>query len=67
MRDKTVRKSSYKGVALMKDRRHREYWVCRGNVDGFNFFSKHDTEKEAAKTYDLVLIRRGMKPVNILS
>lgn len=65
MRVKTIKKSKYKGVSLVKDRYFNEFWICRGEVHGIKFFSKHDHERDAAKQYDLVLMNRGIMPVNI--
>jgi len=53
-------KSQYKGVTRIKGR-----WVCRGMIDGHSFYSFHATERDAARTYDLHLIRLGRLPVNI--
>lgn len=50
----------------MHDRKLKEFWGCRGNINGLNHFSKHETEIEAAKMYDIVLINNGLEPCNII-
>lgn len=65
MRAKTVKKSHFKGVSLVRNRYKNEFWVCRGMVNGINHFSKHNSERDAAKQWDIVLINNDMMPVNI--
>lgn len=65
MRPKTVKASQYTGVSKVRDRRHNEYWVCRGTINGLRFFHKHKTERDAAINYDLILLQNLKKPVNI--
>jgi hypothetical protein len=65
MRARVVKKSKYKGVALLRDRQLNEFWACRGEIDGRTFFSKHETEREAAIQYDQILIRNLQLPINI--
>lgn len=50
-------------------------YVCNEKVDGYEYWSitlpkvqrkRYSTELEAAKAVDLILIRQGKEPVNVL-
>jgi len=65
MRARSIHKSKYKGVHLMRDRKLNEFWACVGEINGLKFFSKHDSERDAAKSFDVVMMKNGKMPVNI--
>jgi len=61
--------SKYKGVSKYSNRDKREKpWksAYTNKKTGFRETSQHETEKQAAKAYDIKLIKNGLEPVNIL-
>lgn len=65
MRPKRLEKSRYKGVFKIRNN-GKEMWLLDVMINGNRYESKHHTEVEAAKTYDLAMIRHGKQPANIL-
>ena len=61
-----IPKSKYNGVCCWKDRTGHLIWNAQFQVNGKREKSHHQTEREAAKRYDMYLIRAGREPVNIL-
>lgn len=53
---------NYRGVR--KGRKGK--WVMRTSVNGIETRTLHDTEREAAISYDMAQIRSGKQPKNIL-
>ena len=62
----TKPKSKYKGVYLQLSPTNYISWATSLMVKGKAEKSTHQTEIEAAKRYDMYLIRAGKEPVNIL-
>lgn len=64
MKMKYQKSNKYKGVA-----RHnvfgRDYWVARCVINGMRWEKNCETEREAAKQYDLKRIEHGKQPINI--
>jgi len=61
-------KSKYKNVYHPTPRmigRNRE-WRARLVIDGTKYDGYYETELEAAKAVDLIRIRHGLEPINIL-
>ena len=56
-------KSQYKHVSGIQDRSGNVTWIMNLNVGWKEF----ESEREAAKAADIILIKRGKKPVNILT
>jgi len=56
----------YIGVKRKKNRGNRYKFVVDISIDGVRyFFGNYDDPKEAAKAYDLLVIRKGLdKPTN---
>tara|TARA_R100000951_G_C2648656_1_gene183548 strand:+ start:2437 stop:2670 length:234 start_codon:yes stop_codon:yes gene_type:complete len=61
-------KSKYKGVSCCITGPEGKYINFRAQIviNGKRQYSNHQTEIEAAKRYDMYLIRAGKDPVNIL-
>ena len=60
-------KSKYKGVHCVKlPRGQYLLWRTQLTIKGKTESSRHATEIEAAKRYDMYLIRAGREPVNII-
>lgn len=61
-------KSKYSNVYAPNPRhyRKRNQWRCRIRIDGVTYDQFYHTEKEAAKAVDLLLIKHGKEPINIL-
>jgi hypothetical protein len=65
MKYQVIKKSEYKGVALVHDRKMQEFWLCSGQINGISFMTRHDKERDAAVQYDKNMIMAGKEPVNI--
>lgn len=59
--------SKYKGVSKIREKDHTEKWMYSGTIDGLRFAGKKETEREAAVAYDIVMVKRGRKPINVLT
>lgn len=61
-------KSRYKNVYRPNPRHYtrKNQWRMRIRIDGVTYDQFYATEKEAATAVDLILIRHGKQPVNIL-
>jgi len=61
-------KSKYANVYCPNPRHYRKrlQWRYRIRIDGVVYDGYAKTEKEAAKNIDLILIRNGKHPVNVL-
>ena len=66
IRTKQIAKSSYRSVTYILTSGGQKKWAAKGAVRGQNFFSMHDTEREAAVAVDKFRVQLGVKPVNIL-
>lgn len=60
-------KSNYKGVCARLVNGNAIEWNATIRIDGKKQYSTHSTEREAAKRYDMYLIRDGREPVNVLT
>lgn len=65
MRPQRLEKSQYKGVFKIRNN-GKIMWLLDVMINGVRYESKHETEIDAAKRYDLAMIRAGKKPANIL-
>ncbi|ANS04905.1 hypothetical protein [uncultured Mediterranean phage] len=65
MRGEIVYRSKYEGVVLMRDKNMRAKWMMRYSRNGLSCMKEYPSEREAAIHYDLKMIERGEKPVNI--
>jgi hypothetical protein len=63
---KLIEKSKYKGVAKIMQEGKYIYYRCSGNVNGRKFHSIHETEREAAISYDKKMLENKREAVNIL-
>ena len=59
-------KSKFKGVVAFITQGKYLVWRAQLIVNKKKEYSYHNTEIEAAKRYDMYLIRNGKKPVNVL-
>jgi len=59
-------KSKYKGVSIMKNSVGLIEYTYAKTINGNKFKGTYCSETECAKQYDLVLIKNGLEPVNIL-
>ena len=62
---KYIGKSKYEGVSW-QTRNDEIIFIARKTYKGINWRKFCQTEKEAAKAYDIRLIELGLPPVNIL-
>ena len=63
---KLIEKSKYKGVSKILQEGKYIYYRCSGSINGRKFHSIHDTEREAAISYDRKMLENGKEAVNIL-
>lgn len=63
---KYLGKSKYKGVSIIKNEVGIINYTYQKTIKGIKFQGRYDSEKECAKQYDLVLIKNGLEPINIL-
>jgi len=64
--NKYLGKSKYKGVSIEKNAVGIIGYYYSKTIKGVKYFGRYKSEKECAKQYDLVLIKNGLEPVNIL-
>ncbi len=60
-----IGKTQYKGVAE-ETKDGKTFFIARKTHKGIRWMKICETEKEAAKAYDIRLIELGLQPVNIL-
>lgn len=58
--------NNYKYVYKLQSPYGDVKWQMSITIDGHSSSKYYDTEAEAAKAADIILIRRGRKPVNVL-
>lgn len=61
-----MEKSKFKGIHQILINGKNLYWQMKLKVNGRNCSKCFNTEREAAKAYDLKLIELGRSPVNVL-
>lgn len=67
MTGKVIKKSDYKGVALIRKARSKEEsWVAQYKYRKTNWSAHFDTERQAAVAYDKKMLELGREPVNVL-
>lgn len=67
MNVRTINKSNYKGVRQRINLSNsKPFWEAYGKTMGMSWTKICDTEREAAIAYDMMRIRHGKRPVNIL-
>ena len=63
---KYLGKSKYKGVSIIKNEVGIINYTYQKTIKGIKFQGRYDSETECARQYDLVLIKNGLEPINIL-
>lgn len=67
MNARTISKSEYKGVRQRINLSNsKPFWEAHGKTCGMSWTKICDTERDAAIAYDLMRIRHGKRPVNVL-
>lgn len=60
-----IKDSDYKGVAMYRHK-GKDGWWAHWSLGGVRYNQLCESEDEAAKLYDIMMLKQGKKPVNKL-
>lgn len=63
---KKIGDSNYVGVGKYTANGKDEFWMAQTKIGGTQWEKRSESERDAAKAYDIKMIQLGKEPVNIL-